>query len=140
MRYCTIPLPYNSVFNSSKNGVCSPSAIYGNIAEVIHERGLEPDSTRVVWLSDKTRPFVIVLIESSQPAPTLGPFAHLGVGCKSREAIDQLCDRARKANILVREPVDTGYPAGYWAFIRDPDGYNLELSYGQEVGLTVENA
>ena len=105
--------------------------------EVVHERGLESDQTRVVWLSDKTRPFVIVLLESSQPAPALGPFAHLGVGCESREALDQLCDRARKAKILVREPVDTGYPAGYWAFIRDPDGHNLELSYGQEIGLTL---
>ena len=111
-------------------------AEYANM-EVVHERGLESGSTRVVWLSDKTRPFVIVLIESSQPAPDLGAFAHLGVGCESREALDQLCDNARKANILVREPVDEGYPVGYWAFIRDPDGYNLELSYGQEIGLTV---
>ena len=114
-------------------------AEYANM-KVVHERGIEPGSTRVVWLSDQTRPFVIVLMESNQPAPPLGPFAHLGVGCESREKLDKLCDRARKANILVREPVDTGYPAGYWAFIKDPDGYNLELSYGQEVGLTVANA
>ncbi|AMO57719.1 hypothetical protein GZ77_13535 [Endozoicomonas montiporae] len=114
-------------------------ADYANMS-VVHQRGLKPDETRVVWLSDKTRPFVIVLMESNQPAPTLGPFAHIGVGCESREVLDQLCDRARKANILVREPVDTGYPAGYWAFIKDPDGHNLELSYGQEVGLTVASA
>jgi hypothetical protein len=28
-------------------------------------------------------------------------------------------------------------PVGYWALLRDPDGHALELSYGQEVGLTV---
>jgi hypothetical protein len=26
---------------------------------------------------------------------------------------------------------------GYWAVVVDPDGHNLELSHGQEVGLTV---
>ncbi len=35
-------------------------------------------------------------------------------------------------------PTDSGYPVGYWAFIEDPDGNNLEISFGQEVGLTVE--
>ncbi|UYM14845.1 VOC family protein [Endozoicomonas euniceicola] len=126
---------------TSKN-IDASIQFYGEYAnmKVVHERGIEPGSTRVVWLSDQTRPFVIVLMESNQPAPPLGSFAHLGVGCESRERLDKLCDRARKANILVREPVDTGYPAGYWAFIKDPDGYNLELSYGQEVGLTVANA
>jgi hypothetical protein len=28
---------------------------------------------------------------------------------------------------------------GYWAYIVDPDGHNLEISYGQEVGFTVEH-
>ena len=37
-------------------------------------------------------------------------------------------------------PVDSGPPVGYWAYIVDPDGHNLEISYGQEVGLTVEQA
>jgi lactoylglutathione lyase len=32
---------------------------------------------------------------------------------------------------------DFGPPVGYWAFIADPDGNTLELSFGQEVGLTV---
>jgi hypothetical protein len=29
---------------------------------------------------------------------------------------------------------------GYWAFIEDPDGHNLEISYGQEVGFTVSGS
>ncbi len=35
-------------------------------------------------------------------------------------------------------PIDSGPPVGYWGYIVDPDGHNLELSYGQEVGLTIE--
>ncbi len=68
----------------------------------------------------------------------LSPIAHLGVGCKSREEVDVLCDRAKKAGVLLQPPQDAGYPIGYWAFLRDPDGHTLELSFGQEIGLTVE--
>jgi hypothetical protein len=37
-------------------------------------------------------------------------------------------------------PIDSGPPVGYWGYIVDPDGHNLELSFGQEVGLTVDQA
>ncbi|WP_255611463.1 VOC family protein [Marinobacterium arenosum] len=114
-------------------------ARYANMA-VVHERTDEARGVHVVWLSDRTRPFVLVLSRSDQPTPILGPFAHLGVGCTSREEVDRLCDQARQEGILAKEPVDSGYPIGYWAFIRDPDGHTLELSYGQEVGLTVERS
>jgi hypothetical protein len=36
--------------------------------------------------------------------------------------------------------MDSGYPVGYWGLIVDPDGHNLELSYGQEVALAVEHS
>lgn len=110
---------------------------YANMS-VMHERVDEEIDKRVVWLSDKTRPFVLVLVQNSQPVPILGPFAHLGVGCESRRAVDDLCDRARHEGILSKEATDSGYPVGYWAFINDPDGHILEISYGQEIGLTVE--
>jgi hypothetical protein len=29
---------------------------------------------------------------------------------------------------------------GYWGIIVDPDGHNLELAHGQEVGLTVQRS
>ena len=32
---------------------------------------------------------------------------------------------------LRRGPIDSGYPLGYWAFLTDPDGHQLELSHGQ---------
>jgi catechol 2,3-dioxygenase-like lactoylglutathione lyase family enzyme len=106
--------------------------------KVIHRRIDTETGVAVVWLSDRTRPFVIVLIQSSLVQSVLSPLAHLGVGCQSREFIDTLCDRAKQEGVLLQEPKDSGYPIGYWAFLRDPDGHTLELSYGQEIGLTVE--
>ncbi len=105
---------------------------------VVHHRVEE--SSEVVWLSDQTRPFVIVLIAVAQVETRLAPFAHLGVGCASREEVDRLSREARSEGILLDGPQDYGYPVGYWAFIRDPDGHTLEISFGQEVGLTVENS
>jgi len=108
--------------------------------QVVHRRIDATAGVDVAWLSDNTRPFVIVMIQSDSLYPVLSPFAHLGVGCQSRESMDALCDQARQEGVLLKEPKDSGYPVGYWAFLRDPDGHTLELSYGQEIGLTVEQA
>jgi len=112
------------------------AAFYADYANmrVVHRR------PQVVWLGDGTRPFVIVLIEAEEVRDPLKPFAHLGVGCATREEVDQLCEKARSAGILIGGPTESGPPVGYWAFVRDPDGHTLELSFGQEVGLTTEQA
>ncbi len=107
--------------------------------EVIHRRIDAATGVAVVWLCDRTRPFAIVLIQTDSVHSVLSPLAHLGVGCKSREDMDALCERAKQEGVLLQEAKDSGYPIGYWAFLRDPDGHTLELSYGQEIGLTVEN-
>ncbi len=115
---------------------------YATYAEmqVVHRRVDAETGVTVVWLTDKTRPFVIVLIQTASVHPVLSPLAHLGVGCKSRESMDLLCDKARQAGVLIDEPKDSDYPVGYWAFLQDPDGHTLELSYGQEIGLTLAEA
>ncbi|AFY77851.1 MAG: VOC family protein [Hydrococcus sp. C42_A2020_068] len=116
-------------------------AFYSKYAgmSVVHRRIDRTDttSTEVVWISDRTRPFVVVLIQMPKVDPILSPIAHLGVGCRSREEVDRLCHEARAEGILLEGPCDSGYPVGYWAFLSDPDGHTLELSYGQEVALTV---
>jgi catechol 2,3-dioxygenase-like lactoylglutathione lyase family enzyme len=99
--------------------------------DVVHRR------EGVVWISDKTRPFVIVLVETAAVASPLGPMAHLGVACESRDEVDRLCSQARAEDALVAGPEDSGPPVGYWAFLRDPDGHTLEVSHGQDVGRTV---
>jgi catechol 2,3-dioxygenase-like lactoylglutathione lyase family enzyme len=114
-------------------------AFYEKYADMkaVHER----KATGVAWITDFTRPFVLVLIEDSTHGDTpLGPTGHLGVGCASREDVDRLVAEARAEGCLRSEPVDSGPPVGYWAFIADPDGNTLEVSYGQEVGLTVAQA
>lgn len=115
--------------------------------EVVHQR--QDGGSRVAWVSDQTRPFVIVLIAAPSWVPrllfrtanaifrTIVPFEHLGIGCASREEVDRLSAEARAEGCLDRGPTDYGPPVGYWAFITDPDGHTLEVSYGQEVGLAV---
>lgn len=103
--------------------------------QVVHDRQ-EHGGRRVVWLSDLTRPFVVVLIEGDVEA-RLGGYCHLGVGCESRAEVDRLSAAGRREGCLAQGPIDSGYPVGYWAFLRDPDGHNLEISFGQEVGLAV---
>jgi catechol 2,3-dioxygenase-like lactoylglutathione lyase family enzyme len=99
--------------------------------QIVHRRD------GVLWLSDKTRPFVLVLIETTGVVSPLRPMAHLGVGCESRDEVDRLASRARAERRLISGPADAGAPVGYWAFIRDPDGHTLEVSHGQQVGHTV---
>jgi catechol 2,3-dioxygenase-like lactoylglutathione lyase family enzyme len=112
-------------------------AAYADMA-VVHRRADEATGQSVVWLSDRTRPFVIVLIEADPLSPALGGFHHLGVAVDSRDEVDRLVARAVEEGRPVVGPVDAGDPVGYWAFVVDPDGHNLELSFGQEVGLTVD--
>jgi len=102
--------------------------------QVVHSRA------GVVWLSDNTRPFVVVLIETDRIESSLRPPAHLGVACATREEVDRLAELARKEDRLISGPEDAGPPVGYWVFIRAPDDHTLELSYGQEVGITVEGS
>ena len=108
--------------------------------DVVHRRRDGDTGNEVVWVSDRTRPFVIVLIEQDPSSGNLTGFSHLGVGCESRAEVDRRCELARGEGRTVFGPLDSGPPVGYWGFIADPDGNNLELSHGQEVGLTVEEA
>jgi catechol 2,3-dioxygenase-like lactoylglutathione lyase family enzyme len=114
------------------------AAFYARFADlqVVHRR-VDPDSgAAVMWLSDLTRPFVVVVIETAV-SHTLGGYAHLGVGCTDRAQVDARISVARAAGHAVLGPFDDGPPVGYWAIVTDPDGHNLELSFGQEVALTV---
>jgi len=104
--------------------------------EVVHER--ESGGSKVAWLSDKTRPFVIVFLETQNIPHPLGPFSHLGVGLPSRAAVDERINWAREEGVEIEGPNDSGPPVGYWVFLRDPDGHTLELTFGQEVHLAVD--
>jgi catechol 2,3-dioxygenase-like lactoylglutathione lyase family enzyme len=106
----------------------------------VHRRIDQNTQSDVVWLSDLTRPFVIVLIQVPHVEHRLLPLAHLGIACKTRAEVDRLCQEAQQEGILKEGPQDAGHPVGYWAFLQDPDGHTLELSYGQEILFTVQQA
>lgn len=99
--------------------------------KVVHRR------PGVVWIGDETRPFVIVLAKQAVVEYPLRPFAHLGVACETQDDVDRLAEIAKEEDRLIGGPMDSGPPVGYWAFLRDPDGHTLELSFGQEVGTAV---
>jgi predicted lactoylglutathione lyase len=91
-----------------------------------------------VWLTDGTRPFIIVLVPQDQVQGKLGgQSTHLGVGVGSRDEVDARLARASGEGLKTLGPFDSGPPVGYWGTIDDPDGHTLELAYGQEVGLTL---
>ena len=114
--------------------LAASAAFYKKYAgmHVVHRR------PGVVWVSDRTRPFALVLIETSNEIKPLLPMAHLGVGVRSRDEVDRLCRLAREEECLAREPEDSGPPGGYWALIRDPDRHTLEIAFGQELGHAIE--
>ncbi len=69
--------------------------------KVIHRRAGDTKGAAVAWVTDLTRPFVIVLIQSAGLNDTpLGPFGHLGVGLASREEVDRLAEAARQEGRL----------------------------------------
>ncbi len=117
-------------------------AFYAKYAamEVVHRRWQNDSDREIAWISDKTRPFVIVLAETTVEYP-LGPFAHLGVACGSQDEVDRLADLARQEGCFRNGPSGAvGEPAGYFVNLDDPDGHTLELSFGQKVGTTVHEA
>ncbi|MEA5604774.1 VOC family protein [Nostoc sp. UHCC 0252] len=107
---------------------------------VVHRRTDQTTHVDVAWISDLTRPFVIVLIKAAKVEGALLPQSHLGIAYQNRGEIDRLCNEARAEEILLDGPNDWGFPVGYWAYIRDPDSHTLEISYGQEISFTVEQA
>jgi catechol 2,3-dioxygenase-like lactoylglutathione lyase family enzyme len=125
--------------------VDATAAFYARFAgmTVVHRRsdpGHEGGGVAVVWLSDLTRPFVIVCIQADEVSHPLAGFQHLGVACASRDEVEARCADARAQGFRVSGPLDSGPPVGYWAIITDPDGHNLELSYGQSVEFIVDEA
>jgi catechol 2,3-dioxygenase-like lactoylglutathione lyase family enzyme len=120
--------------------VAASVAFYARYAamRVVHRRRDPASGHEVVWLSDGTRPFVIVLIEVQHVGGRLEGLAHLGVACATRDEVDRLCADARAEGRLRLGPLDAGAPVGYFALLADPDGHTLELSHGQEVGLAVD--
>ena len=54
---------------------------------------------------------------------------HFGFTVESRQAVDDIANRAREDNILFWEP-DEYIPGAYFCTVKDPNGNFVEFSYG----------
>src|SRR3546814_9087038 len=81
-------------------------ADYANM-HVVHRRNGQGRGDVVAWISDGTRPFVIVLIQPPglKDRP-LGPIGHLGVAWPRRDDIVRLASRAAEAGIRAKGTED----------------------------------
>lgn len=113
-------------------------------------RRTEPSGTRVCHLADGNTRCSLVLVELRRPpwqkrlrrivSHWLPPLFHVGVGCASRQRLDELVARAREDDCLRKAPRDLGPPTGVYCLLRDPDGNDLELSFGQEMFVRADAA
>lgn len=86
-------------------------------------------------LAQKDGTFVLSLLEMPGALPMPGVM-HLGLECGSKAQVDKIAADAKKAGILLAAPIDSGADLGYQAYVSDPDGNNVEFSFGQKVGVT----
>ena len=101
---------------------------------VVHERA--EDGRRVVWLAEQEADadFVLVLFEVPGEGPP-GPqnLQHLGFAVASRNEVDQAAAAARADGVLALAPVYAGPIVSYFCIVTDPDGNQVEFSYGQPI-------
>lgn len=103
----------------------------------VQERPKEGGGIQGARMAQKGSNFLISLLEMPvQMALPMPGVMHLGLECASRAAVDKVAADAKKAGILISGPLDSGPDLGYQVYISDPDGNNLEFSFGQKVGLT----
>jgi len=99
---------------------------------VVHQR--QDAGMRVVWLAEREADieFVLVLFEvPGELAP--GTLQHLGFAVASRAEVDAAAAAGRADGVLTIEPTYAGPIVGYFCIIEDPDGNQVEFSYGQPI-------
>jgi lactoylglutathione lyase len=96
----------------------------------------DPGGVKGARLTQAGGNFAISLLEmpvaNAMPMPGV---MHLGLDCTSRAQVDKIASDAKKAGILLSGPIDSGPDLGYQTYISDPDGNNLEFSFGQKLGI-----
>ncbi|MDQ4070928.1 MAG: VOC family protein [Actinomycetota bacterium] len=102
----------------------------------VQERPNDTVGIQGARLAQKDGGFVISLLEMPvQSALPMPGVMHLGFECSSKAEVDKVAADAKKAGILLSGPVDSGPDLGYQTYISDPDGNNLEFSFGQRIGI-----
>ena len=115
----------------------------------VHERYDEETKMRTAWISDRAQgretEFVVVLIEGTppefpqaKPQLPIAPISHMGMSVPTREDVDRMAEMGREAGVLRFGPVYMDEVVGYICILADPDGHQVEFSYGQVNGETVD--
>ncbi len=101
---------------------------------LVHDR--VDGGMRVAWLAEREDDpdFVLVLLKAGGEPPA-GPatLQHLGFAVASRAEVDAAAGAGRDEGVLVIEPMYAGPIVGYFCILRDPDGNQVEFSYGQPI-------
>ena len=97
----------------------------------------DPGGVKGARLTQTGGTFAISLLEmpvaNAMPMPGV---MHLGLDCTSKAQVDKIASDAKKAGILLSGPIDSGPDLGYQTYVSDPDGNNLEFSFGQKLGIS----
>ncbi|HYG78826.1 MAG TPA: VOC family protein [Pyrinomonadaceae bacterium] len=105
---------------------------YTSVCGLAVVRDRRRDGGGTVWLgyeppAGEDPAFVLVIMEGE----VTDRLDHFGFQCESREEVDAVAEDARRRGILVHPPQDSGGAVGYWTIIRDPDGHQVEFTFGQ---------
>ena len=99
---------------------------------LVHDRS--DHGMRVVWLSERAAAPTLVLVFFHRPVDAApSTLQHLGFAVESRADVDAAAAKARAEGILEVEPTEAGPIVGYFCIVRDPDGNQVEFSYGQAI-------
>ena len=114
--------------------------------KVVHRR----DNPVNVWMADGIRPFQLVLLEAeagdveggrpsdyhnAKLAHPIVASAHIGFTCSSCTQVKRIADMARAEGILEHGPLEENWPGGYVAYLSDPSGHSVEISYNQQAAF-----
>lgn len=117
-------------------------AFYQTFCEmnVVHQR--VAGTQRIVWMAEPGREtdFIFVMLEGGENLSLPdGDYRHFGFALESRQAVDDIAQRAKEAGCLVWPPRQEAFPVGYYCGLRDPNGNFVEFSYGQPLGPGADN-
>jgi hypothetical protein len=96
---------------------------------------------RLIEYPNCANPPVLMIVDRNEPEARLFgnllaivASAHIDFTCSSHTKVKRIAEMAKAEGILEHGPCEEGWPGGYCAYITDPSGHSVEISYNQEAG------